>query len=54
VIQTQSIAERIALHLKEAATLRRIARVLTLRQARATVVQAAIAHEQAAAALAAT
>lgn len=43
-----SIAERIAGHLKEAAVLRRIANVLTLRQARATVLQAALAHEQAA------
>jgi hypothetical protein len=41
-------ADRIAHHLKEAAVLRRIAHVLTLRQARATVLQAAIAHEQAA------
>ncbi len=48
-----SIDDRIARHLKEAATLRRIANVLTLRQARATVLQAAIAHEQTAEALAA-
>jgi hypothetical protein len=43
-----SVVDRIAHHLKEAAVLRRIAHVLTLRQARATVMQAAIAHEQAA------
>jgi hypothetical protein len=54
VYNTASIADRIAHHLKEAAVLRQVACVLTLRQARATVLQAAIQHEQAAAALAAT
>lgn len=43
-----SVAERIAGHLREAAVLRRIAHVLSLRQARATVLQAALAHEEAA------
>ena len=43
--------DRTALYLKEAQTLRRIAAVLTLRSARATVLQAAIEYEQLAAAL---
>ena len=42
---------RIAAHLKEAQTLRKVAAWLSLRQARATVLQAAIEHEQSAAAL---
>ena len=42
---------RISLHLREAQVLRRVAAFLSLRQARATVLQAAIEHEQAAAAL---
>jgi hypothetical protein len=41
--------DRIALHLKEAQTLRRIAAVLNLRSAR--VLQAAVEHEQLATAL---
>lgn len=42
---------RIALHLREAQALRQVAACLSLRQARASVLQAAIEHEQAAAAL---
>ena len=44
-------AQRIAGHLKEAHELRRIAAFLSLRQARAVVLQAAIEHEQRAASL---
>ena len=40
--------ERIARHLREGQVLRRIAAALHLNQARATVLQAAIMHEQAA------
>jgi hypothetical protein len=43
--------ERIAAHLREAQVLRRVAAALSLRQAQAGVVQAAIRHEQAAARL---
>jgi hypothetical protein len=46
-----SVNERIARHLKHARELRKIAGVLSLRQARATVIQAAIEYEQLAAAL---
>jgi len=48
-----SIVEQIASHLKHAKELRRVAAVLSLRQARATVVQAAIEYEQLAASLSA-
>jgi hypothetical protein len=41
-----SVNERIASHLKHAKELRKIAVVLSLRQARATVTQAAIEYEQ--------
>jgi hypothetical protein len=41
-----SVNERIASHLKHAKELRKIAEVLSLRQARATVTQAAIEYEQ--------
>ena len=46
-----SLSERIDRHLKQAHELRKIAAVLSLRQARATVIQAAIECEQMAAAL---
>jgi hypothetical protein len=46
-----SVNERIASHLKHAKELRKIADVLSLRQARATVIQAAIEYEQMAASL---
>ena len=48
-----SVNEQISSHLKHAQELRRIAAVLSLRQARAAVVQAAIEHEQLAAFLSA-
>jgi hypothetical protein len=48
-----SVNEQIASHLKHAQELRKVAAVLSLRQARATVVQAAIEYEQLAAALSA-
>lgn len=47
----QGRAERIAAHLREAQALRKIAAALSLRQARATVLQAAIEHERNAALL---
>jgi hypothetical protein len=47
-------AIRIARHLEEARVLRRVAGALSLRQARAAVLQAAIEHEQQAALLAAS
>jgi len=46
-----SVNEQIASHLKHAKELRRVAAALSLRQARATVVQAAIEYEQLAASL---
>ena len=47
----QGRVERIAAHLREAQALRKIAAALSLRQARATVLQAAIEHERNAALL---
>lgn len=44
-----SVNERIAHHLKHARELRKMAAVLSLRQARATVLQAAVEYEQLAA-----
>jgi hypothetical protein len=46
-----SVNERIAQHLKHAQELRKVAAALSLRQARATVLQAAIEYEQLAASL---
>jgi hypothetical protein len=46
-----SVSERIAHHLNHAKELRKIAAVLSLRQARATVLQAAVEYEQMAASL---
>ena len=46
-----SVSERIAHHLKHAKELRKIAAVLSLRQARATVLQSAVEYEQMAASL---
>jgi hypothetical protein len=48
-----SVNEQISSHLKQAQELRRIAAALSLRQARATVIQAAVEHEQLAASLSA-
>jgi len=46
-----NIQETIARHLKHASELRKVAATLSLRQARATVLQAAAEHEQLAASL---
>jgi hypothetical protein len=46
VSDSMSVNERIVSHLKHAKELRKIAEVLSLRQARATVTQAAIEYEQ--------
>lgn len=46
-----SVNERVASHLKYAKELRKIADLLSLRQARATVIQNAVEYEQLAASL---
>ena len=49
--ESVNVNERIAHHLRQALELRKVAAVLSLRQARATVIQAAVESEQLAASL---